>query len=241
MFATWNAAACHASRVRKLACVLAVASSVAAAGVEARELRTFPVHYRPVHEVASLIEPLISPDGSFTIQPKFNLLTVQDEPEVIEKVAKLLAEWDVPPLSYRVRIRVLLGMTVPPTPGPPGPLISGIGADLAKVFHYTSYQEVETIQITTTDGTAVEALAGGRYHLHFVLRALPGDPDRVQLTQFEVSRREQGTAEAEVLRSLLRATVSLQIGQTAIVASARSEAASQGLILVLWAARETPQ
>ena len=227
--------------MRKLACALVVASCVVAADSQARELKAFPVRYRPVHELAALIEPLMSPEGSFTIQPKFNLITVQDEPEVLEKVAKLLAEWDVPPQSYRVRVRVLLGTTVPPTPGPPGPLISGIGADLSKVFHYTSYQEVETIQITATEGTVVEALAGGRYHLHFVLRAIPGDPDRVQFAQFEVSRREQGTGEAEVLRSLLRTTVSLQVGQTAIVAAARSEAASQGLILVLWAAQETPK
>jgi len=237
----WAAAVVHPPVMRKLACAFAVLFVVAAVPSQAREVRAFPVRFRPVREVAALIEPLISPDGSFTVQPKFNLITVQDEPDVLDKVAKLLAEWDVPPLSYRVRIRVLLGTTVPPTPGPPGPLISGLGADLSKVFHYTSYQEVETLQITATEGTVVEALAGGRYHLHFVLRALPGDPDRVQFAQFEVSRKEQGTAEAEVLRSLLRTTVSLQVGQTAIVAAARSEAASQGLILVLWAARETPQ
>jgi len=227
--------------VRKLACALVLASGVVAVDSQARELRVFPVRFRPVYEIAALIEPLMSPDGSFTVQPKFNLLTVQDEPEVLDKVAKLLAEWDVPPLSYKVRVRVLLGTTVPPTPGPPGPLISGIGADLAKVLHYTSYQEVETVQITTTEGTAVEALAGGRYHLQFVLRGVPGDPDRVQFAQFEVSRREQGAGDTEVLRSLLRTTVSLKVGQTAIVAAARSEAASQGLILVLWAARETPR
>ncbi len=237
----WSTSVCHAPAVQKLACAFAIVSAAVAATGEAREVKAFPVRFRPVHEAAALIEPLISADGSFTIQPKFNLITVQDEPDVLEKVAKLLAEWDVPPQSYRVRIRVLLGTTVPPTPGPPGPLISGLGADLAKVFHYTSYQEVETIQITATEGTAVEALAGGRYHLHFVLRALPGDPDRLQFAQFEVSRKEQGVAEAEVLRSLLRTTVSLQIGQTVIVAAARSETASQGLILVLWAARETPQ
>jgi hypothetical protein len=228
----------HGARVRKLPGALALIACVVAAA-DARELRVFPIHHRPVHELAALIEPLLSADGSFTVQPKFNLITVQDDPEVLDKVAKLLAEWDVPPLSYRVRVRVLLGTTVPPTPGPPGPLISGIGADLSKVFHYTSYQDVETIQLTATEGTVVEALAGGRYHLHFVLRALPGDPNRVQFTQFEVARREQGATEAEAMRSLLRTTVSLQVGQTAIVAAARSEGASQGLILVLWAGRET--
>lgn len=237
---TWGGTVLDVPRVRNLACVVALAAGLSAAA-DARELRVFSVRYRPVAEAAALVEPLISADGSFTVQPKFNLLTVQDEPEVLDKVARLLADWDVPPLAYRVRVRLLIGTTVPPTPGPPGPLISGLGADLSKVFHYTSYTEVETIQITTTEGTAVEALAGGRYHIHFVLRASPGDPERVQFTQFEVSRPDPAGGAAEVLRPILRTTVSLQVGQTAIVAAARSESASQGLILVLWAARGTSQ
>jgi len=228
--------------VRALACAWALAACVAATVAEARELRVFPVRHRPVRELAALVEPLLTPEGSITIQPQFNLLTVQDSPEAIQRVEELLKEWDVPPPSYRVRIRVLLGTTAPPTPGPAGPLIQGIGADLTKVFHYTSYQEVETLQITAVEGTTVDAEAGGRYHLRFTLRAVASDPERVQLAQFDVSRREQVFRGGnEILRSLLRTTVSLQIGQTAIIAAARSEGASQGLILVLWAERETAQ
>lgn len=216
----------------------ALALVLAAVASEAGELRVYGVRHRPVRELAALIEPLLSPEGSFTIQPKFNMLTVQDDPDALERVAKFLAEWDVPPPSFRVRVRVLLGTTTAPTPGPAGPLIEGLGADLSKVFRYTSYQEVDTIQVTATEGSTVEAAAGSRYHLRFALRAVARDPERVQLAQFEVSRREPGAGANEVLRSVLRTTVTLEVGQTAILGAARSEGASQGLILVLWAARE---
>ena len=225
--------------MRALALGWTLASCVLAVSVEARNVRAFPIQHRPVGEIALLVEPLLSPDGSMTIQPQFNLLTVQDSPAAIARVAKLVAEWDVKPPSYTVRVRVLLGTTVPATPGPASPLIEGFGSELTKVFHFTSYQEVETVQIPAPVGTPVAGEAGGRYHLRFLVRTGAGDPERVQLAQFEVARREAGVGGNDTFRSVLRTTVSLEVGQTAIVAAARSEGASQGLVLVLWAARES--
>jgi len=225
--------------VRALACAWTLASCVLAASVEARSVRAFPIQHHPVSEIALLVEPLLSPDGTMTIQPQFNLLTVQDTPEAIERVARPVAEWDVKPPSYLVRVRVLLGTTVPATPGPASPPIDGFGAELTKVFHFTSYREVETVEVTATEGSTVEAEAGGRYHLKFLLRAVAGYPERVQLAQFEIARRNVGISGNDTLRPVLRTTVSLEVGQTAIVAAARSEGASQGLVLVLSASRES--
>ena len=224
--------------MRALVCAWALASCVLAAGVEGSDIRAFPIRFHQVRDVAAVVEPLLSPDGSMTIQPKFNLLTVRDSAEVIERVARAVEAWDVPAPSYRVGIRVLIGTTVPATPGSTRPVSQGFGDELMKVFHFTSYQEVETVQVTAAEGTAVEAEAGGRYHLRFGLRAVANDPNRIQLGQFEVTRRELVSPGHETLRPLLRTTVSLEIGQTAIVGLARSEGASQGLVLVLWAERE---
>ena len=227
--------------MRALVCAWTLASCVVAAGVQAAAIRAFSIRYRLVRDVAVVVGPLLSPDGSMTIQPQFNLLTVRDSAAVIERVAKAVEAWDVPPPSYRVGIRLLLGTTVPATPGPTPLVTGGVGAELMKVFHFTSYKEIETVQVTATEGTVVEAEAGGRYHLRFGVRAAANDPDRIQLGQFEVTRREPTSPGNETLRPLLRTTVSLEIGQTAIVGLARSEGASQGLVLVLWAEREPKQ
>ena len=224
--------------MRALVCAWMLASCVVAAGIEASNIRAFAIRYRQVRDVAAVVEPLLSAEGSMTIQPQFNLLTVRDTSEVIERVAKAVGAWDVPLPTYRVGIRLLLGTTAPATPGPTHLATQGFGAELMKVFHFTSYQEIETVQVTAVEGTTVETEAGGRYHLRFGLRAVANDPNRVQLGHFEVTRREQTTRGQETLRPLLRTTVSLEIGQTAIVGLARSEGASQGLVLVLWAERE---
>lgn len=218
--------------------VLALMAFALAVRVEARDVRAFSIRHRPVREIAALVEPLLSPDGVISIQPQFNLLTVQDSTEAIARVGRFVSEWDVPPPTYQVRISVLLGTTVPQVPSAVG---GGkvLGGELLKVFHFTSYREVETVQVTAAEGTTVEANAGEPYHLRFTLRTVAGDPTRVQLGQLEVSRRQQVVSGGGMaLRPVLRTTISLEVGQTAVVGAARSEGASEGLVLVLGATRE---
>ena len=223
--------------MRSLAAAWALASCVLALGVEASEMRAFPINHHEVRDAAAFVEPLLSKDGSMTIQPQFNLLTVRDSVEVIKAVERALATWDVPPPTYRVSIRVLLGTTAAATPGPAPPPAKGFTDELSKVFHFTSYQEIETVQVTAAEGSTVEADAGTRYHMRFALRSVANDPERVQLGQFEVARRDRVAGGGDSLRPLLRTTVSLQVGQVAIVGLARAEGASQGLVLVLSAER----
>lgn len=212
-------------------------ASIALAG--AREVRVFQVRFRSALDAANLIEPLLSSDGSVTLQSGKSMLTVQDDAEVLQRVAELLANWDVPPPSFQVRVRVLLASTNPPPPGPAAPLIEGVGAEISKLFHYTSYEEVDSLRITAAEGSSVEAAVGGLYYLRFQLRAASADAERVQLGQLELLRRERGKEEdIEVLHPLLRTTVSMRLGQTTILGAARSEGANQALIVVLWAERE---
>jgi hypothetical protein len=147
----------------------------------------------------------------------------------------------VAPISYKVRVRVLLASTDSPPPGKAAPLISGIGAELTKLFHFTDYQEVATLQVTAADGSVVEVAAGDRYHLRFAVRGVAQDPERVQLAQLQLARRDRGPDNAEVLRPLMRATVTLLMKQPSVLGGARAENANQALFLVLWAEREEKQ
>jgi hypothetical protein len=216
--------------------VLALAAASALAAEQ--ELRVFQLHFRPAREAAALVEPLLSAEGSVLLQPSLNAITVRDTPDVLKRVAEALASWDVTPLSYKVRVRVLLASMDPPPPGKPGPFISGIGAEISKLFHFTDYQELATLQVTAADGSLVEAAAGERYHLRFTVKGVAQDPERVQLAPLELARRDQGGDGSEVLHPLLRATVTLLLKQPSVVGGARAENANQALFLVLWAERE---
>lgn len=220
------------------ALALVSAVSLASWGQTTQEVRVFQLRFKPAREAASLVEPLLSPDGSLLIQPRTNTLTVRDTAAVQKRVAEALASFDVPPEAFRIRLRFILASTVPPTPGAAAPLIEGVGKELAEVFRFTSYQELDTLVLTAADGATVEAEAAGKYYLKFVVRGGSRERDRLQLQGFELYRKSRNPDGSEGLRLLLRTTLSLRLQQTGILGAARSEAANQALVLVFWAERE---
>ena len=187
------------------------------------------------------MEPLLSPGGSVLLQPSLNSITVRDNPEVLRRVAEALASWDVAPVSYQVRVRVLLASTDPPPPGKAAPLISGIGAELKELFHFTSYQEVATLQVTASDGSVVEMAAGERYHLGFTVRGVAQDPERVQLAQLQLARRDRGLRQRGGAAPADAGNRDAALKQPSVLGGARAENANQALFLVLWAEREEKQ
>jgi hypothetical protein len=70
---------------------------------------------------------------------------------------------------------------------------------------------------------------------------VPQEPERVQLAQLQLARRDRAADNTEVLTPLLRATVSLLMKQPSVIAGARSENANQALFLLLSAEREGKQ
>ena len=213
--------------------VLAAGSVLAAD----QSLRVFKLHFRPAHEAAALVEPLLSAEGSVLLQPRLNAITVRDAPEVLGRVADVLAKWDVAPQTYKLRVWVFVASRGPRPPERPPFPIPELGERLYQLFPFTNYEEVGSVQVTAADGSSVETATGDRYQLRFLVRSVPQDPERVQLAQLEFTRRDRGTDNAEVLRPLVRSTVSLLLRQHSVIGSARSEDAHKALFLILFAER----
>jgi len=221
--------------------VAAVALAAGSALAADQELRVFQFHFRPAREAATLVEPMLSAEGSILLQPGVNAITVRDNAGVLKRVAEALASWDVAPQSYRVRVRAFLASKEPRPSGTPPAPIPELGEKLYLLFPFTKYQEVASLQVTAADGSTVEATAGEKYHVRFVLRSIPGEPERVQLAQLQFARRDRAADNTEILSPLLRATVSLLMKQPSVFGGARSENANQALFLVLLAEREGKQ
>ena len=226
--------------MRRLAVVVAVlaAGSVLAAD---QSLRVFKLHFKPAHEAASVVEPLLSAEGSLLLQPGLNAITVRDAPEVLVRVSEALTAWDVAPQNYKLRVRVFLASRDPREAKKPLAPIPELGERFYQLFPFTSYEEVASFQVTAADGSTVETGAGDRYLLRFLLRSLPQDPERVQLAGLELTRRDLGKDRAEVLHPLVHSTVTLLLKQHSVIGSARSEGARKALFLVLLAERAEKQ
>lgn len=207
------------------------------ATVAVGEVSVYQCRYRPAREAAAVAEPLLSAEGSLEIQPRLNTIVVRDRPEVLQRVAAALARWDAAPASFRVRIRLIMASTAPPPRGQPRPRLEGLGSELTGLFNFGSYQEIDTVEVSAADGSLMETSAGTVYRVRMRLRGVEGDPTRLQLAPFELARRE-GPGQGMIHRSILKSTVSLQVGQTGILVATRSEEAKQALIVILAADRE---
>ena len=203
-----------------------------------QELRVFQFHFRPAREAATLIEPMLSPEGSLLLQPGLNAITVRDNPDVLKRVTGALASWDVAPQAYKVRVRVFLAFH---------------GAEVGRTAAVDPGDRREDVPALRLH----EVRGGGRGPGHRGRRQRRGsrgrrplpppvhwceafrqESDRVQLAQLQLARRDRSTENTEVLTPLLRATVSLLVKQPSVIVGARSENANKALFLVLSAERE---
>jgi hypothetical protein len=198
--------------------------------------RMFVLKHRPAGEAVSVVEPLLSPEGSMMVRPRDNSLTVVDDAATLARVAAAIARFDAAPASFKVRVRLVRASTQPPGPGSVTVDLSGLPSGL---LPYTSFREVGGFEAVTMDGGYVSASAGATYAVNFGVHVTPGDDERVQLVRFELGRREGQSPlpGVENVRPLLRSTVSLLIGQTFVMVATPSEGAGEALLLVVVAER----
>lgn len=220
-----------------LAVLLAAAASVA--GASELEERVIQLRHHPARDAAAVVEPLLSPQGSVAIQPGSNSLTVRDLPEIARHVVEVLKAWDVVPREYRLRVRLVMASTASLRPGQQPAKLEGFGSELTGLFRWGGFEEIDSFQIQAREGVSVETKAGQGYTVRFTLRASPSEPQRVQLVPCEVLRMEGQEHGIGVQRRLHRSNVSLQLGQTFILVTARSEEAKKALIVILGADPET--
>lgn len=71
------------------------------------QLRTFKVNYSDPTQIASILSKHISPTGKVTPLTQRRMIVVEDQPAVIERVSRMLAELDRQPLQVLIEAKVL--------------------------------------------------------------------------------------------------------------------------------------
>ena len=93
-----------------------VAVALSAADRSSTTVRVFNLKNASVIEAFTAIEPLLSNDGSVTVQPSRGRITIQDSPEVVGRIASMMAELDRIPGEYRIEVELLEGLDVERAP-----------------------------------------------------------------------------------------------------------------------------
>ena len=164
-------------RLVALACLLA-AGVAAHAQSEPVSARAFEIRFRPLADAADVVGPLLSEDGTLTLRPRLRTMVVEDRPDVLRRVAELLADWDAPPRNVEFTLTLLLGSQAgddeagDPAPGDLSTEVRGVLDMLGDVTRWTSYQSLGSRSVTGTAGESVSAELAEGYRVVFQVDAV---------------------------------------------------------------------
>jgi hypothetical protein len=220
--------------------VLAVMVALSAAAVDPETtVRSFRLENTSVRDAAIVILPVLSPVGSLTLQPHDRQVVVQDRPEVVAEITRLIARIDRSPERYRIKVDLVEGSSRGPTPAVP----SAIDQRLRRMFKFAHYRQIGSAVVDGDVGASVSADLGEGHHLTFVassMRAsrntpwgMPSGGDRIQLEEVTLVRLEEVSDGGSRVTEILRTSVSLSAKQEAIIGAGASEDAPNGLVLIL--------
>lgn len=216
-----------------------VAVALSAADQSSTTVRAFNLKNASVIEAFIAIEPLLSNDGSVTVQPSRGRITIQDSPEVVDRIASMMAELDRIPGEYRIEVELLEGLDVERAPE----LAPELDRRLHRMFPFKSYRRAGRTVFQGEFGQPTTASLSRSYRLSFLAEAsnVPESTpwgvadlgNRTQVKWLRLDRLTAGDGGGEKVDELLRTTVFLSPRQKMIIGAGSSEDSASGLVLIL--------
>lgn len=207
--------------------VLAGVSTLAACGGPRLDTRTFQLKNLRGNEAERLLAPYVFTDrkeAPGAMSETGDAITVRETPDNLEKIARVLAQYDQPKPSVQLHFQIILADGFAGS----DPAIAQVEATLRKLFRFKGYH------------LAAEAVAGGMEGstISQTVSGL-GGPYRIRANIFEV-RPGQDSGSVGMRAELmgpgpggLETTVTLRPGQTAVLGNTQMNEKSGTVILTV--------
>ena len=208
----------------------------AAAAADAKPglaVRTFTFKFKQADKAAAAIKPLLSSDGSMSIQPSTNSLVVTDRADNMKAVAKMIGDFDKEPQSFHLSVRIVGASRVTGTPKIPDDL-KDVARKLA-ILPYNSFEAVGEAIVQGKEGEPGLFDMQTGYRADFKFGEYDPASDSIAVKDLQISKLTG--AQKDQLTSLLKTTLNLTIGQTYILGAARAPQSQRALMIVLVARR----
>lgn len=187
---------------------------------KAIEARVIAVRYKPLSEASAVVEELLSPCGAVRVPKSSRLLTVEDEPERLDRIARALAAWDTPPRAVDLSISLILATRDPAPAEGIARELRGVTESLSQLTRYTSFQLISSTTLRAIEGKGAEARLGDRYRVALTVSSVDSERGIVAIEPFdlleEVTPSEAGSAGGPP-RRLLRLELALTEGREEVV------------------------
>jgi hypothetical protein len=196
-------------------------------------VRLFVLKHKRVEEAALLIRPHLSDAASVTLVQKLNAMTITDREENLKTIAKVLAEFDVPPRGFTIAVKLIRARADVPA-GSMAQEIGGIGAKLKTMFQFNDYALIDSAVLHSTEGKTLSYRLGEEYVLNFTIGPA-GNGDELLLSPFQLSRWKRNEQGRLYPVPLYRASIPILLNQTLVVGASKEEGSKNALILILLA------
>ena len=210
----------------KLLAIVGLGTLMACTG-RTLDTRTFELRYLLGEEASNIIGPYV-----FADRPKApgqmsfvdDAITVRETPDNLDKIARVLSQFDRPTLSVRLHFQIIQADGAVRS----DPAIAEVEAALRKLFRFRGYRLAGEAVVSGTEYSEVSqevAGEGGPYTIFARIREVRGSADS-GVVRLEAHLRAGTGGE-------LQTTVSLRAGQTAVLGNARLSGTGGTVILTV--------
>ena len=227
-------------RLILFACALLAYCGIALAdaapdGAKALAVRTFQFKYKDADKAAAVVKPLMSAEGTLSMQAGNNALVITDRPENMKAIAAKLAELDTPAATFKLSIRLVSASRLDSSAAAH---VSDDLKDVAPKLAMLRFNSLESLGDVTVEGKEgdpgiVEMPTGYRADFHF--GEYDAASDTIKVNDLKLARL-QG-AQKDQLTSLLKTSLNLKLGQTVILSASKVPQSNRALMIVVIARR----
>jgi hypothetical protein len=225
-----------------LLAVLALPSVARAADDPELETRVFEVQFKSVEDVVLLVRNALGENGSVTLQPRLKAVIVTDEPALLERLAQLIATFDVPPRQVHLAVQLLMGSQdeAPETrtTAPGAPRLPGIDRDLRNTLGLTSWTDYDLLgsaSFTTAEGEESTLALGEDYRIRLTVGTVNEEQQITRFERFALERRHTDGDGREELRPIWDQVLNLRDNRLYVFGATSLEDSSRAIFLSITA------
>lgn len=203
------------------------------AGRDDLSVHSFKLRHKAPERAAAMIEPLMSSDGSFSIQPSTRTLVVSDRGENMKSIVTAIERFDSPPQQFSVVIK-LVAASRSQNPVPVAADLREVAGKLGGVLRFNSFEKLGELRVAAREGSPVIGQElSPVYRADFRIGEYDPASDTIKVEEFQLLRGGEGQ-----LSPVLKTTLNLKVGQTVILGASRDSQSQKALMIVAVASRD---
>jgi hypothetical protein len=189
------------------------------------------------HALERLLNPYLTKRGRVHFESRTRALTLVDEPAVVDIMLKMVDRFDVKPPQLRFTLQLVLAEDAPRA-GPVPKEIRPVARQLKEVFSYNKYTVMDKTYLAVEANQDSSMRLGGEknYTVEMETHMVQGERKAVRI-EFHLYRLDRikhiEKGWKSIQTTLVRTTVEMKDGETAILGASKINGEGKALITIL--------